>query len=836
MLSISPPMSGAGQGNYYLTLAQEDYYLAGGEPPGRWFGNGASAFRLGATVEREQLQRLLLGQCPFTKRSLVQNAGAKDRQSGWDLTFSAPKSVSVAWSQAAPELRQKFEALHHAAVCSALSYLEDVAGFSRRGRAGANLEKVGLTCALFEHGTSRTQDPQLHTHALVLNVSKREDSSTGTIQSKDLFRHKMAAGAIYRAELASLLQKILGLNVHMKTIGFEIAGVSETLCTEFSKRRSEIEAALKGRGAHGAVASKVAALETRQSKEIVSRSALFSRWGAIGKTHGWSEKELSALLNSKSRKAFRDDKEFTKAAIDRIVAHESVFSERDLVRALAELAPEKAIAAAEVVRLAKGAIEDLVPVGLVRGERVFTTHEMLSLEKGLLQSVEESRESCRHQVSKRQAAGVLAKHPSLSSEQREAVLHITAGQGSIAVVSGMAGTGKTMMLAAASEVWKKEGFSVYGAAISGKAAQGLEAGAKVPSVTIAKLLGERDSCTPIQVKHQLIAPKAPKWSPVHGLRVPYLHINSGKTSVPLDRKSILLVDEAGMVGTRQMSALIQAVKDCGAKLVLIGDAKQLQPIEAGAPFPEVAKRLGQAELTDIRRQKDAWARELVKDSADGKAAAVIKSLLDHEKLVVKGTVQAASAKLVTDWKEQGIKSPEKNLILCGTNAEAKSFNQKAQDERFKARSIGKESVELNGSRIYQHDRVLFTKNSDAYGVKNGHLATVTKLSNKFIEARLDDGKHVRIPLDRYKHIGLGYAVTTHKSQGMTAENVFLSAGGSHTHRERSYVEVSRASKETRLYVTKEMAKHNFAALSSQMETSRRKRMAIAHQESQTHSR
>jgi len=159
MLSISA-MSG-GQGAYYTTLAREDYYLAGGEPPGVWVGRGAEVLTLSGHVDKEQLARLFAGFSPKTDNALVQNAGSDTHRPGWDLTFSAPKSVSVLWSQADREMANEIRAAQQDSVEKAIGYLEENAAFTRRGKAGHLHERTKLLVSTFEHGTSRAQDPQL---------------------------------------------------------------------------------------------------------------------------------------------------------------------------------------------------------------------------------------------------------------------------------------------------------------------------------------------------------------------------------------------------------------------------------------------------------------------------------------------------------------------------------------------------------------------------------------------------------------------------------------------------------------------------------------------------
>lgn len=163
----------SGQERYYTELAREDYYLAGGEPPGYWLGKGAHALGLDGAVEKVALSHLFSGLDPEGKRPLVQLQKGRDHQPGRDHTFSAPKSVSVLWSVAPPDLREAIERAHARAVQAAVSYLEETAAWTRRGRGGETLEKAGLIVAAFPHSTSRAQDVQLHTHALVLNVASR---------------------------------------------------------------------------------------------------------------------------------------------------------------------------------------------------------------------------------------------------------------------------------------------------------------------------------------------------------------------------------------------------------------------------------------------------------------------------------------------------------------------------------------------------------------------------------------------------------------------------------------------------------------------------------------
>ena len=214
MLSISNPMKSAeGAVAYYLDERKENYYLNGIDKQGRWFGGAAGPLGLSGTVDRESFRNLLNGYSADGSMALVQNAGKPDRQTCWDMTFNAPKAVSVLWAMSSPEIRQEIEAAHQQAVETALRIAEKVGGISRRGQGGKIHERAELLWATFQEGTSRAQDPHLHSHAVLLNFALRADGTTGSLHSTNLFRWKMALGAIYQAEFAARLGHDLGLGI-----------------------------------------------------------------------------------------------------------------------------------------------------------------------------------------------------------------------------------------------------------------------------------------------------------------------------------------------------------------------------------------------------------------------------------------------------------------------------------------------------------------------------------------------------------------------------------------------------------------------------------------------
>lgn len=300
MHSISLPMKGAGIADYLLGKARENYYFGKEEKASLWHGNGAKAFGLSGEVQKSDLKNLLRGFEPKSGSPLVQNAGHKKRQTGWDSTLSVPKSLSVLWSQASEKNKQRIEREVRGAALDTLSEVEARFGITRRGKNGAISERAGLAWATFLHGTSRADDPQLHMHCILVNVGVRADGTTGTLATRELFDHKLAIGALFQAELAARLTRELGLKIEPSLVGFHVAGVPEKLCREFSKRRVEIEKLLAQRGESTAVAAKKAAIDSRPAKKDILREELFPKWRAVGESFGWGPKEAEALLNRKN--------------------------------------------------------------------------------------------------------------------------------------------------------------------------------------------------------------------------------------------------------------------------------------------------------------------------------------------------------------------------------------------------------------------------------------------------------------------------------------------------------------------------------------------------------
>jgi conjugative relaxase-like TrwC/TraI family protein len=265
--------------SYYGHLGRDDYYLRKGEPPGRWAGEGAARLSLDGPVIRSDFEAALNGIDPKTGAQLARLGGkGQNHAAGWDMTFSAPKSVSVLWALLDPDRRSGVEHAHGAAVAAATGFLERQAAWARRGKAGAVREPTaGLLMATFAHHTSRALDPQLHTHVFVFNLAPRKDGTWGAIVSRELYKAQMQAGAVYREALANAIERE-GYALERSADGFRVAAIPRDVERAFSKRRQSIETSAELHGYRTPKGMELAALRTREAKRDVRRETLFETW------------------------------------------------------------------------------------------------------------------------------------------------------------------------------------------------------------------------------------------------------------------------------------------------------------------------------------------------------------------------------------------------------------------------------------------------------------------------------------------------------------------------------------------------------------------------------
>jgi Ti-type conjugative transfer relaxase TraA len=765
MLSIHKiaASSAGGVSRYYENLGREDYYTQGGEPPGYWLGHGAEQLGLSGTVRDGELLKLMQGYDPSTGTALARNAGA-EHAPGWDATFSAPKSVSAIWAVADRDTQIAIQQAQQRAVSFAIGYLECEAAFTRFGAGGAEREPVnfhgGLIVAAYEHSTSRNADPQLHTHCIIGNV-------TPDGRGIDLdTRHKMAAGALFRVELAHQMRE-LGYAVERDGNSFRIAGVPRELTEHWSSRHAEVRQSLTEMGLDSYTASKVAVLDTREAKTDVNRAELFAQWREQAREFGFSREAADRLrIGARDHLSERPAPEQILAAATE--QHSTVSRVQLLHRVAVDLQGMTSAADAEKYLQSVTAHPEAVRLIADNGTERWTTRSMLDLERNMIHRAQDLSLDGHHRVTD-SAVHAAALSRTLSDEQLRAVKHIVCDSGAMACVQGHAGTGKSYMLDAAREAWQSAGYSVHGAALSGKAAEGLQNSAGIQSQTIHSLLRE---------------------------------IDDGRAT--LDAKTIFVVDEAGMIGSRQMARLIDHAKDANAKLVLVGDTKQLQSIDAGAAFRAIQERIGFAELIDARRQRYEADREVARAFREGRAGDSLANLDQRGLLHVADDARKAQLAAVDNFMRD-VTDGKRTVLLAATRSETRALNELAH-ERFRDAGLlqGQDMpvVTSRGERqIAAGDQVVFLRNSEALEVKNGTAGVVQSIDQNAMRVQLADGSLRVVEHDRgYNHIDYGYALTVHKAQGATVDRAHIVANEI-TGREWTYVAATRSREETRIYTT-----------------------------------
>ncbi|MQU84408.1 Ti-type conjugative transfer relaxase TraA, partial [Sinorhizobium meliloti] len=490
----------------------------------------------------------------------------------------------------------------------------------------------------------------------------------------------------------------------------------------------------------------------------------------------------------------------------------STFDERDIARALHRYVDDpvdfaniraRLMTSDELVLLKPQQVD--AETGKAKQPAVFTTREMLRLEYAMARSAEVLSRRKGFGVSNARAAAAVRsietadteKPFRLDPEQVDAVRHVTRDN-AIAAVVGLAGAGKSTLLAAARVAWEGEGRRVIGAALAGKAAEGLEDSSGIRSRTLAS------------------------WE---------MAWESGREQ--LQRGDVLVIDEAGMVSSQQMARILKAVEDAGAKAVLVGDAMQLQPIEAGAAFRAITERIGFAELAGVRRQRDAWARDASRLFARGKVEEGLDAYAQQGRIVETETRAEIVDRIVADWanarrdllqksadgEHPGRLRGDELLVLAHTNDDVRKLNEALRNVMIGEGALAgaREFQTARGLREFAAgDRIIFLENArfveprarrlGPQYVKNGMLGTVVSTGDRrgdtLLSVRLDSGRDVVISEDSYRNVDHGYAATIHKSQGSTVDRTFVLATGM-MDQHLTYVAMTRHRDRADLYAAKE---------------------------------
>jgi conjugative relaxase-like TrwC/TraI family protein len=773
----------------------------------------ALGLEAGGLVSEAQLEALFARALnPWTGERLGR-AWRSDGVTGFDLTFSAPKSVSALWALGNPDVAAGLTGAHRAAVQAALSYLDTHASWSRRGTDGTEqLRTDGLAVALFEHRTSRCADPQLHTHALVVNKVRCEDGVWRSLDASELFHHKKSAGMIYQAGLRNEITARLGLvfeeaDTHGQA---EIIGVPDELSKLWSKRTAQIEseAAAKiseyeadlGRtltSAERVAVTKTAVLKTRPDKTHSEPATLRQRWVAEAGAAGFTPPELMASVTAAARehptRTVVSGAELLVGAVRAAGRERAVFSRADLVGQLAARLPAVARSAADTVR----AVEELTDVALGLAEAVgvgehprggtprasdtrWAAADVLAAEAGVLSLAVRGRGRGYGQVD-----GLLLDIKLLASgldqSQREAVRQLAGDGDFLSVLTAPAGSGKTHTLGVASAAWQSGGYRVIGLAPSARAAGELAASTGGRADTLAKWLHN-------QTWLRALSTDELSWS-------------------LLDDRTVVLVDEASMASTLDLAALTAAAARAAAKVVLVGDPAQIGVVRGpGGMLAALAHAGHGIELGSVHRFDHDWERAASLALRRGDPN-VLDSYASAGRLHPCPGGNAAVEAVHAHWAAARADGADV-LMMARSRADVDALNERARAALVADWLIGG-PVNRLGERDWQIGDLLRARRNDRglligeRHVRNGDLFRVFDPHGPGGGLVVSDleGRHRTVLPPEYvaAHAEYGWAATIDAAQGATtAIGIVLVRPG--IDREHLYVGLTRGRAENHAYI------------------------------------
>jgi conjugative relaxase-like TrwC/TraI family protein len=764
-------------------FARDDYYEEREQVRGSWVGGGAEALGLSGDTAEGALATLLDGRDPLTGAPLAGTARRRGGNVAFDLTFAAPKSVSVLAAVGDERARGAVLRAHGAGVAAALDYLETEACFVRRGRNGVRvLPAGGFVGAVYIHEMARSGDPHLHAHLVIANRVRGPDARWSAPDMRPVYAHAKTAGTIADAVMRAELSRSLGVEWGPVRNGIaELAAVPEAVREHFSVRHAEImeEALARGYTSREGVAA--IQRETRDRKRVVERGQAVADWRARAAEHGFGALELQRALG-RARAVSTPEYHARLAANEEhmlgpegLTRRSSTFGRREVIQTLAEVHPEGA-SLGILERLADDFLArrcvSLTPAGEEAGhghrEALFTTPDMLRTELRLIEAAIGRDPIGAVVADPGTIEAAIALRPTLGADQEAAVRHLCAGEGRVRVLEARAGTGKTFTLQALREAYERSGVPVVGVAWQGQAADVLTREAGIASQTAALLLrrierGERDA------------------------------IPAG---------AVIVVDEAAMMPTRALERLVHEVAWASARLVLVGDRAQLPAIDAGGGFAALADRLGAVELVENRRQQSEVQRRVAAHLAGGRAAEAVALLSQKGRLQAFDDARAARRALIAAWARAELETPGTSLMLAHDRHDVRELNAMAREWREAWGLISDRRIVVWGTEWAIGDRLVCRRNDYGLGVRNGTRGTVVELDSdaRHLDLRTDTDELVRLPAGYLAHAHHGYALTGHVSQGATVDRTFVLASPERGGAEWAYVAASRQRHDLQVFV------------------------------------
>jgi conjugative relaxase-like TrwC/TraI family protein len=868
MVTISKPIS-AGQAQTYhreeFSNARENYYSEGERVQGEWQGRLADRFGLRGEVQEQQFARLSEGQHPESGEQLVQHKAATEytdrrgatvhameHRAGWDATFSAPKSVSLTALVGGDD---RIRDAHRESVRTALDEMEKYV----QGRIGGNIpaQTTGAwAVAKFEHDSSRPVNgytaPQLHTHAVIFNLTETADGQTRSLQPQELYKTQQYATAVYRSELAVRLREF-GYEIEKGDHGQpEIKGYSREYLEASSPRRQQIKEHLEAQGREGAGAAQIAAHQTRDAKQPLSREEVRQRHQSMAAAHGHQPQRVIETAAERPRfqleeaKALASAKQGLGYAKERGTERDAVVDERALKRdALKHTMGDVRLAEVRSEFDRRASAGELVEVAQRPGSagRAFTTPEMQRYERDLIGRMQSGRGTHEVLADGTIREETLQAHAHLSASQRNAVETVLTSRDQMMALEGVAGAGKTTSLTAVREAVSKAGYEVGGFAPTSRAAQKL-AEAGIETQTLQR------------------------------------HLARGEQSDD-GRKRLYVIDETSMVSTTQLHTFVKRLKPTD-RVLFVGDTRQHEAVDAGRPYAQLQHAgMRTARLDEIIRQKDPALKQAVEQLAQGDVRQAVGNL-DRQ-----GRVHeiADRDERIREIAREYLRSPEKTLVVSPDNESRREINEqihrsmqasgKITGEEHRLRllvarqdmtgadrqyaqnydtgdvlrysrgskplgieagsyarvvqadkesntlmvrqkggtKISYDPRRLQGVTVYrdaeksfaQGDRVQLTAPYQQQKLANRELGTVQDIDSiGNLKLQMDSGREVRFNVRQHPHLDHGYAVTSHSSQGQTADRVLIHVDSAQARSEllnsrMAYVSVSRAQYDAQIY-------------------------------------
>jgi conjugative relaxase-like TrwC/TraI family protein len=788
-----------GREEYYtreLATDHEQYLSGHGESPGRWYGAAAASLGLHGEASPGGFQAMFEGRDPTTGELLGRPHG-QGAVPGFDVVMRPTKSVSILYGLGDPATGRAVLAAHHAGLAEAVAYFDEHLG-ARRGHGGVqHVSGQGVLAVGFDHRTSREGDPLLHTHLVIANRVQGPDGRWTALDGRDLYRHRLAADAIYRATYQRELVRTLGVEWTAADAygNRELQGMPKDLVRLFSKRSGQIDAELDrivgDGGERTARLVKWAVQATRKPKQHETPDTLYARWQQEAADRGVDADTLVREVTGRTPERDQDrtvsaevaDRLFDRlAGPDGLTEHASTFARPDVLVALGaglagagrtelEALADRFLAERAVSVVADRTLE----------ERRWSTPDLLRLEQRLVTAATGRTGEQTARVSHQAVREALAAHPTAGSDQQAMVRDVCQGGQGVALVVGRAGTGKTFALGVARHAWQLDGYRLLATAPTGIATLSLQGEGFEEVATCDRLLAELD----------------------HGQE-------------QLDARTVLVVDEAGMLGSRNLARLLDHAQQAQAKVVLVGDDRQLAPIDAGGGFRALRLRLGASELVENRRQQQAWEREALELVRSGLVEEAVAAYRAHERVVVADSKPAATLALLQDWwtawQEAEHDPAQEVVVLAARRAEVDRLNTACQELLAARGRLGGERLQVEDRQLAVGDRVVCGHNAIAeLGVANGSRGVVTALDPqaRTLTLRLDrtDSREVVLPRsyldgrgrgERNRRVDLAYATTGHRAQGLTRGRALVRLTGSEDVN-WLYVQLSRARQDTRLY-------------------------------------